>query len=166
MDAIVDLRHIGKRYPGQEASLRGTKLEWKGPALWARNLTRALALTASSAPSVQALTDVSLRVAPGEVFGLVGRNGSGKTTLIKIIAGLLRPSSGEGEVAGRALADPRAIRRRVSYVSTTGWMGLEWPLPARDNLRFFASLCGLPERLASSRADDALRDLGLWDARD
>lgn len=166
MDAIVELRHVGKRYPGQEASLRGTKLEWKGPALWARNLTRALSLTASSAPSVQALTDVSLRVAAGEVFGLVGRNGSGKTTLIKIIAGLLRPSSGEGEVAGCSLADPTAIRRRVSYVSTTGWMGLEWPLTARDNLRFFASLCGLPERLANARADDALRDVGLWDARD
>ena len=164
--AVVDLRHIAKRYDGAETSLRGTKLEWKGPALWARNLRRALSLTASTSPSVQALVDVSLRVRPGEIFGLLGRNGSGKTTLIKIIAGLLRPTSGDGSVAGWSLDHPQEIRRRVSYVSTTGWMGLEWPLTALDNIRYFAALCGMPERLARERAEQALRDVQLWPDRD
>jgi len=165
MSHVVDLRHVAKTYEGAELSLRGTKLEWKGPALWVRNLRRALALTSTAAPPVPALVDVSVRVAPGEIFGLVGRNGSGKTTLIKIIAGLLRPTSGDGEVAGYPLASSRENRTLVSYVSTAGWMGLEWPLTARDNVVYFAALCGMPATLARDRADQALRDVGLWEDR-
>ena len=114
---VVDLRHIAKTYAGEEVSRRGTSLQLSGPALWARNVSRSLKLTASSSPEVQALRDVSLHVAPGEIFGLVGRNGSGKTTLIKIIAGLIRPTSGAGSVAGLSLEQPQEIRKRVSYLS-------------------------------------------------
>ena len=129
---LVRLNHIGKTYPGVEDSLRGTKLEWKGPALWARNLVpRAARLTSSSAPPVAALRDVSCSIGRGEIFGLVGPNGSGKTTLIKILAGLIRPTSGTGTVAGISLEAPDEIRQQVSYVSTTGWMGLEWPADRR-----------------------------------
>src|SRR5690348_13599020 len=135
---VVCVEHLAKTYDGVERSLQGTKLEWKGPALWLRNLARGVHLTSSSAPSVVALRDVSLTIAPGEVVGLVGRNGSGKTTLIKILAGLLAPSAGRGTVAGIPLAQSRAIRQRVAYVSTTGWMGLEWPLTAEENVRLFA----------------------------
>jgi ABC-2 type transport system ATP-binding protein len=165
-DDLARVERITKTYPGVEASLRGTKLEWKGPALWARNLVRAVRLTSSAAPPVTALRDVSLRIAPGEIFGLVGPNGSGKTTLIKILAGLLRPTSGTGSVAGLSLNDPGAIRRQVSYVSTTGWMGLEWPLTAEENVRYFATLCGMPSALARARAEAALRDVDLWADRD
>src|SRR6185437_12549148 len=100
---VIYIERIAKMYEGVEQSLRGTKLEWKGPALWLRNLAKAARLTSSVAPPVQALCDVSLTVRPEEVFGLVGPNGSGKTTLIKILAGLIRPSSGDGEVAGISL---------------------------------------------------------------
>ena len=165
MNRVVELRHITKTYAGQEVSRRGTSLQMSGPALWFHNLGRALQLTASSSPPVQALSDVSLEIAPGEIFGLVGRNGSGKTTLIKIMAGLIRPTSGEGSVAGLSLDQPQEIRKRVSYVSTTGWMGLEWPLSAEDNIRYFASLCGMPARLARERTAQALRDVELWDDR-
>lgn len=165
MANMIDIEHISKTYAGVEQSLRGAKLEWKGPALWLRNLAKAARLTSSSAPSVQALCDVSLSVQPGEVFGLVGPNGSGKTTLIKILAGLIRPTVGCGEVAGVSLDHPAEIRRRVSYVSTTGWMGLEWPLTAEENVRFFASLCGLTGGMARARAEDALRDVDLWEDR-
>ncbi len=165
MNHIIDIEDITKTYAGAEQSLRGTKLEWKGPALWARNLARAARLTSSAAPPVQALRGVSLTVQPGEIFGLVGPNGSGKTTLIKILAGLIRPTSGHGEVAGVSLEHPAEIRTRVSYVSTTGWMGLEWPLTAEENVRFFASLCGMPTALARARAEAALRDVELWEDR-
>lgn len=164
--AIVRVERISKTYPGVEASLRGTKLEWKGPALWARNIVRAARLTSSAAPPVAALRDVSLTVAPGEIFGLIGPNGSGKTTLIKIIAGLIRPTSGAGAVAGVSLDRPGEIRGLVSYVSTTGWMGLEWPLTAEENVRYFATLCGMPRGLARARAEAALRDVSLWGDRD
>jgi ABC-2 type transport system ATP-binding protein len=159
---IVDVRQIGKTYEGMEPSLRGTKLAAKGPALWVRNLVRAARLTASPASPVRALADVTLLIAQGEVFGLVGRNGSGKTTLIKILAGLIRPTAGAGQVAGVELTRPQEIRKKVSYVSTTGWMGLEWPLTAEENVRFFATLCGMPSRLARARAEQALRDVDLW----
>lgn len=165
MNPAVDLQHIAKAYAGQEVSRRGTSLQMSGPALWLRNFSRVLQLTASSSPPVQALCDVSLQIVPGEVFGLVGRNGSGKTTLIKILAGLIRPTSGDGSVVGISLHEPQEIRKRVSYVSTTGWMGLEWPLTAEENIRYFASLCGMPARLARERSEQALRDVGLWDDR-
>ncbi len=162
---VVDVAHISKTFQGRDESLRGTKLEWKGPALWARNLSRSFRLTSNAAPSVPVLWDVSLRIAPGEIYGLVGRNGSGKTTLIKILAGLIRPTSGSGEVAGISLDDPQEIRKRVSYVSTTGWMGLEWPITAEENIRFFASLCGMPDKLARERTEEALHDVDLWEDR-
>ncbi len=162
---VVDVEHISKVFEGREESLRGTKLAWKGPALWARNLSRSLHLTTNAAPSVQALQDVSLHIPQGEIFGLVGRNGSGKTTLIKILAGLIRPTSGRGQVTGISLDHPEEIRKRVSYVSTTGWMGLEWPLTAEENIRFFAALCGMPDRLARERTTEALQDVDLWENR-
>jgi ABC-2 type transport system ATP-binding protein len=162
---VVEIHHISKTFEGREASLRGTKLEAKGPALWIRNASRRLQLTSNQAPPVRALRDVSLHIAPGEIFGLVGRNGSGKTTLIKILAGLIRPTSGAGKVTGISLDEPEEIRKRVSYVSTTGWMGLEWPLTAEENIRCFASLCGMPARLARERTAEALRDVELWEHR-
>lgn len=162
---MIAIERIAKTYEGVEQSLRGTKLEWKGPALWLRNLARATRLTSSAAPPVQALREVSLSVRPGEVFGLVGPNGSGKTTLIKILAGLIRPTTGRGEVAGVGLDRPAEIRKRVSYVSTTGWMGLEWPLTAEENVRFFASLCGMSGALARARTEEALREVDLWEDR-
>lgn len=165
MNHVVDLQHISKIYADQEVSRRGTSLQMSGPALWFHNLSRALQLTSSSSQPVEALSDVSLRIAPGEIFGLVGRNGSGKTTLIKIMAGLIRPTSGAGSVVGLPLEQPQEIRKRVSYVSTTGWMGLEWPLSAEDNIRYFASLCGMPDRLARERTEQALHDVELWDDR-
>jgi ABC-2 type transport system ATP-binding protein len=168
MDHIIDIihiEHITKIYSGVEQSLRGTKLEWKGPALWLRNVAKAARLTSRGAPPVLALDNITLSVWPGEVFGLVGPNGSGKTTLMKILAGLIRPTSGAGEVAGIGLDHPQEIRKRVSYVSTTGWMGLEWPLTAEENVRFFATLCGMPAALARTRTEEALRDVDLWEDR-
>jgi ABC-type multidrug transport system ATPase subunit len=165
MSDMIRLEGITKTYEGVEESLRGTKLEWKGPALWARNLARMARLTSSSTPPVTALRGISLRIHPGEVFGLVGPNGSGKTTLIKILAGLIRPTSGGGAVAGISLDHPGEIRPQVSYVSTTGWMGLEWPLTAEENVRFFAALGGMPSSLIPARTEAALRDVDLWEDR-
>ncbi len=159
--AAIHLCEVGKTYPGRELSLRGTKLETQGPVLWVRNAARAVRLTGEAAPPVRALERVSLTVAPGEVLGVLGPNGSGKTTLIKILAGLIRPSEGVGTVAGWPLSQAGVIRRHVAYVSTTGWMGLEWALTAEENLRFFAELSGMPSRRARERTRAALAALDL-----
>lgn len=163
--ALIELNNITKSYDGLERTLRGTKLQTQGPALWMRNMVRAMRLTSNAAPTVHALRGISFRVNAGEIFGLVGRNGSGKTTLIKILAGLIRPTDGEGHVAGISLSSPQEVRKRVSYVSTSGWMGLEWPLTAEENVRFFGLLCGMPVYLAKKRTEEALKDVELWDAR-
>ncbi len=163
--AIIDLKDVTKEYPGQSLSFRGTKLELKGPLLWARNLKHALRMTTVDSLAVSALRGVDLRIVPGEIFGLLGPNGSGKTTLIKVIAGLLRPTYGKGTVAGIPLHDTRSIRQRVSYVSTTGWMGLEWALTAEENIRFYGELCGLTRTVASIRTEEALRLVDLWEDR-
>jgi ABC-2 type transport system ATP-binding protein len=163
-DAVL-LERVTKTYPGVEQSLRGARLEWRGPALWLSNLVGVTRLTSNKAPPVQALHDLSLRIQPGEIFGLVGPNGSGKTTLMKLVAGLLQPTHGTGSVAGTCLSNTREIRRKVSYVSTTGWMGLEWPLTAEENIRFFATLCGMPTSLARVRTEEALHAVNLWEDR-
>lgn len=162
----IRLSGVGKVYPGAELSLRGTKLEAQGPALWLRNLGRLTRLTAAPERPVRALDEVSFAVRPGEILGVLGPNGSGKTTLVKIVAGLIRPSEGNGEVAGVDLDRPQEVRRHVSYVSTTGWMGLEWSLTAEENVRFFGALCGLGPKRARERAREALTDVGLWADRD
>lgn len=159
--AAVDLRAVGKTYPGLELSLRGTKLEMQGPVLWVRNAVRAARLTVEAAAPVRALDPLSLTLAPGEVLGVLGPNGSGKTTLMKILAGLIRPSAGTGTVVGHSLSRPAVIRRHVAYVSTTGWMGLEWALTAEENLRFFAELSGMPARRARERTRAALAAVDL-----
>ncbi len=162
MDPMIQLRGVRKVYPGRAPSLRGTKLEIQGPALWIRNALQAVRPTSATTPPVVALADCTVSVASGEIFGILGPNGSGKTTLIKILAGLIRPTAGVGQVAGVPLAETRTIRRHVSYVSTTGWMGLEWALTAEENLHFFARLSGMPTALAKHRSDEALRALDLW----
>jgi ABC-2 type transport system ATP-binding protein len=164
---IVHVEHLAKTYDGVERSLRGTKLEWKGPALWLRNLARGVRLTSSTVPPVVALRDVSLTIAPGEVVGLVGRNGAGKTTLIKILAGLLRPNAGGGTVLGYdLLRQPAAIRARVNLVAPTVEVGIDNNLTVRQNLAFWAPIYGLRGAGARRRIDDLLAQLGLGDKAD
>jgi ABC-2 type transport system ATP-binding protein len=68
--------------------------------------------------SEKVLTDMDLRVAKGEVVGLLGRNGAGKTTLIRLILGLIRPWQGKVEVFGVApTAEPLEVKRRIGYVA-------------------------------------------------
>ncbi len=144
-------------------SLQSTKLEMKGPALWLRNLSRSVRLTSNTAPPVRALGDVSLQIVPGEVFGLLGPNGAGKTTLIKILAGLLRPDQGKGQVGYDLLKQHRQIRSRVSLVSTTSEVGTDNNLTVRQNLAFWAPVYGLHGRAARTRIDELLNRLDLVD---
>ena len=86
-----------------------------------------------------AVEGLDFDVAPGEVFGLLGPNGAGKTTTVRMLTGLLRPSSGTATVCGVALdGDGEALRQRVGLL--TEQPGLYERLTARENLRFFLKL--------------------------
>ncbi|MBS1263433.1 MAG: Trehalose/maltose import ATP-binding protein MalK [Methanonatronarchaeales archaeon] len=105
-----------------------------------------------------AVDGVSFSVEEGEIFGIVGPNGAGKTTTLKMLAGLLEPSSGGAEVAGLDISDPE-MRRHI------GFLPEETPLyenmtPA-SYLGFFADLYGVPPSVAAERAEDLLDSLDL-----
>ncbi|MCX8184758.1 MAG: ABC transporter ATP-binding protein [Sulfolobales archaeon] len=86
---------------------------------------------------VEALRDISFMVFRGEIFGVVGPNGAGKTTLLRIIAGLMKPSSGEVEVLGRRVPnDVSEIRKYISYLPEEA--NLYSKLSGVENLRLFA----------------------------
>jgi sodium transport system ATP-binding protein len=101
-----------------------------------------------------AVDHLTFTVRPGEVYGLLGPNGAGKTTTVRMILGLLTPTSGYAEVDGmRSTEYPDEVKRRVGLVSTSA--GLYQWLTSREMLLFFADLYGLdPER-----ADERLRQL-------
>ena len=99
-----------------------------------------------------------LKVPRGAIYGFLGPNGSGKTTTIRMVCGLLKPESGEGEVLGfEVLNDSLKIKERVGYM--TQKFSLYEDLSIRENLEFISRLYGLDRR--AERVDAALSDLGL-----
>jgi ABC-2 type transport system ATP-binding protein len=133
-----------------------------GLLAWIRQLRRVWRLTGEPPRSVRALDSISFAIQPGEIFGLMGPNGAGKTTLIKLLCGLVEPSSGSARVAGFDVRTQRAqLKESVSYVSTTGWMGLEWPLTVEENLRLYARLFGVPKGAVGDRIRYVLEAVGL-----
>lgn len=116
---------------------------------------------------VQALADVSLQVASGEVVCLMGENGAGKSTLLRILSGLLTPSSGRAEVGGmdaESAGGHGDYRRQVGLV-VADERSFMWPLSGRQNLQFFGALHGFSTDEASARADRLLDRVGLTSAR-
>jgi ABC-2 type transport system ATP-binding protein len=110
-----------------------------------------------------AVNDVSFDVHAGEVFGFLGPNGAGKTTTIKMIVGLLQPTSGGVRVAGYDVAsEPLGAKAASGYVPDTP--NLYAKLSARELLRFVADLYGLDRGQVAHRIDELLRMFDLVDA--
>lgn len=92
-----------------------------------------------------ALQDVSFKVAPGEVLGLLGLNGAGKTTYIRLLTGYLVPTEGETRIAGQSiLSDPMGVKTKLGYLPEQPPLYPE--LTVEDYLRFVARLRGIPEQ--------------------
>ena len=113
----------------------------------------------------QAVTDVSLSVEAGELFGLLGPNGAGKTTLAKMLCTLILPTSGTARVAGFDLTQEQAIKQQVGLV-VTDERSFYWRLSARRNLLFFAALHGLHGTAANRRVDEVLESVQLRNVAD
>jgi ABC-2 type transport system ATP-binding protein len=107
-----------------------------------------------------ALEGLSLRVAPGELVGLVGPDGAGKTTALRILAGILKPDSGEASVAGFDVTkNASAVQDRIGYMSQR--FGLYADLTVEENLRFYAELYGVSRVEFPGRAEELLGFSGL-----
>ena len=115
--------------------------------------------------SLVAVKDVSLTVYRGEIFGVLGPNGAGKSTTIRMLCGILDPSSGSGRVVGYDIAtDAERIKSRIGYM--TQRFSLYEDLTVHENLRFYAGLYGVPVSARRARVDRALDQAGLGGRRD
>jgi ABC-2 type transport system ATP-binding protein len=110
-----------------------------------------------------ALHDLNLTVQSGEVFGFLGPNGAGKTTTVKILLGLVRPTSGEARIFGQPSTHPDA-RRVVGYLPEN-FRFQEW-LTGRELLELHADLADVPSTDRARRIPEVLRLVGLEDRGD
>jgi ABC-2 type transport system ATP-binding protein len=111
-----------------------------------------------------AVDRVSFEVRTGEVFGFLGPNGAGKTTTIKMLAGLLLPSSGRGAVAGFDIfTDTEKIKQHIGYMSQL--FSLYNDLTIEENISFFAGLYSVPAGKLAERREWVLKMAGLADQR-
>ncbi|HEY3286636.1 MAG TPA: ABC transporter ATP-binding protein [Gemmatimonadaceae bacterium] len=112
-------------------------------AIATRDLTRRFG-------AVTAVDGVTFEVAPGELFGLVGPDGAGKTTTLRMLAGVLRPTSGDALVDGVSVVrNPEDVKRHIAYMSQR--FGLYTDLTVRENIDFYADLYEVPPRERAAR---------------
>jgi len=111
-----------------------------------------------------AVDHVSLQVPKGEIFGFLGPNGAGKSTTIRMLCGLLTPTSGRGSVNGfDVAAQPEEIRRRIGYMSQK--FSLYDDLTVEENIDFFSGIYGVPRAIRDQRKSYVLEMANLAERR-
>ena len=132
-------------------------LDPSAPVIEAEHLSRRFG-------SLWAVRDVSLRVERGEIFGVLGPNGAGKSTTIRMLCGILDPTSGRGTVVGHDIAkDSEGIKQNIGYM--TQRFSLYEDMTVEENLRFYASVYGMSGRARKQRIESVLDETGLRDRR-
>jgi ABC-2 type transport system ATP-binding protein len=133
------------------------------PAVAVQGLTKIFPVPFHPTRRVIAVNDVTLRIEPGEVYGLLGPNGSGKSTTLKIVLGLVSPTRGRTEIFGR---DSRLVESReaVGFLPENPYFYKF--LTGEETLRFFGRLCGMGGATLRSRVNELLDLVGLNKARD
>lgn len=107
-----------------------------------------------------AVDSVDLSIDQGAIFGILGPNGSGKTTLIRMLCGLLRPTSGSARVLGMdTQRDSESIKQSIGYMSQQ--FSLYGDLTVLQNLRFYAQIYGIPRRERAARIDEVIAIVGI-----
>ena len=110
--------------------------------------------------TIDAVSDVSFTCTPGRIFALLGPNGAGKTTTLRLIATMLKPSTGSISVAGfDTVRDPVEVRQRVGFL--TGNTGLYDRLTPNELVKYYADLRGLDRQTFASRREELFTLLGI-----
>src|SRR5213596_294268 len=132
------------------------------PAVAVHGLTKIFPVPLHPTRGVVAVKDLSLRIEPGEVYGLLGPNGSGKSTTLKILLGLVSPTRGCTEIFGR---DSRLVESHeaVGFLPENPYFYKY--LTGEETLRFFGRLCGLGGNRLRNRISELLDLVGLAKAR-
>lgn len=137
------LRRAERQAADDTVSFPTTNRDYHGPAIEAKGLVRDFG-------PFRAVDQVTFRVEPGEIFGLLGANGAGKTTVIKMLTGIMPPTGGEGWVAGAAMKTAGdTIKERIGYMSQAFALYLD--LTVVENIRLFAGIYGLDSRATEER---------------
>jgi sodium transport system ATP-binding protein len=109
---------------------------------------------------VRAVDGINLRCEPGRIFGLLGANGAGKTTTLRMLATLLKPTSGTACVAGcDATREPEKVRANIGFLSAS--TALYGRLTARETVEYFGRLHGIAEGLLQERIRGIISTLGM-----
>ncbi|MGE5235036.1 MAG: ABC transporter ATP-binding protein [Acidobacteriota bacterium] len=126
--------------------------------VWARNLTKVF--FDESRGEVRAVDAIDFECRAGEIFGLLGANGAGKTTTLRMLATILKPSSGTAAVMGHEVGiEPEEVRRRLGFYSSS--TALYPRLTARETLEFFASINGYPPERVRGRVNALVERFGI-----
>lgn len=113
--------------------------------------------------TVHAVNNVSLQIHRGEILGLLGRNGAGKTTCVKMISGLVKPTSGDVFVDGMNVEEKRLKILRQIGVVLEGTRTCIWPLTPLENLSYFGNLRDVKGKVLKERSRELLDFIGLTD---
>ncbi len=107
-----------------------------------------------------AVDEISFEVNKGEIFGFLGANGAGKTTAIKMLCGLLKPTSGDATVAGFSINSETAkIKKNIGYMSQK--FSLYDDLTVKENIEFYGGIYGLSREKISGKTDQLISELNL-----
>ena len=132
------------------------------PAVEIRNLVKEFKTSFRRRP-LRAVDDVSIRIMPGEVYGLIGPNGSGKSTTMKALLGLVAPSSGQCSIDGRDSLKVDS-RNEVGFLPENPYFYKH--LSGAETLKFYGKLCGIGGRALDDRVGELLALVDLEGARD
>jgi len=114
--------------------------------------------------SFKANDDLSFHVNKGEIFGFLGANGAGKTTAIRILCGLLLPTSGQIEVAGfDVYRQSNKVKKNIGYMSQK--FSLYEDMTIKENFRFYGGIYGMSRKAIRQKTDHYLKKLGLEEER-
>ncbi|MBU6341625.1 MAG: ABC transporter ATP-binding protein [Bacteroidetes bacterium] len=123
------------------------------PVIFTENLTKTFG-------RFTAVNKISFSVYPGEIFGFLGANGAGKTTALRMLSGLLKPSSGIAQVAGvDVMRQPEQVKRRIGYMSQK--FSLYEDLTIRENIRFYGGVYGLKRAVVKQKTSELIDKLEL-----